>query len=87
MTVDLVGKRNKSRSVPMPSWAKYAVDAWLDAAGISAGAVFRTVNKTMTTQAVSNVVAEYADKIGGQCIRMICSEPWPQIGGAVTGAN
>jgi integrase len=69
--VDLVGKRNKTWSVPMPSWAKYAVDAWLDAAGIAAGAVFRTVNKgghvgdkAMTAQAVYNVVTEYADLIG-----------------------
>ena len=43
--VDLTGKRNKTRSVPMPSWAKYAVDAWLLAAGISSGPVFRPVNK------------------------------------------
>ena len=33
--VDLEGKRNKKRSVPMPSWAKYAVDTWLLAAAIT----------------------------------------------------
>jgi site-specific recombinase XerD len=26
--VDLVGKRNKTRSVPMPPWAKAAIDEW-----------------------------------------------------------
>ncbi|MFN8465479.1 MAG: tyrosine-type recombinase/integrase [Caldilineaceae bacterium] len=69
--VDLEGKRNKMRSVPMPSWAKYAVDAWLLVAGISTGAVFRPVNKgsrvgegAMTAQAIYNAVSEYADQLG-----------------------
>lgn len=69
--VDLVGKRNKTRSVPMPSWAKASVDAWLNLAGITDGVVFRPVNKggnvqpgAMTAQAVYNLVAEYADKAG-----------------------
>lgn len=69
--VDLVGKRNKVRSVPMPSWAKYAVDAWLLAASVTAGPVFRPVNKGgrvgdggMTAQAVYNAVNEYAAALG-----------------------
>lgn len=38
--VDLIGKRNKVRSVPMPSWAKAAIDAYANAAGLSKGKVF-----------------------------------------------
>ena len=43
--LDLVGKRGKMRSVPMPAWAKHAIDVWSAAAGISEGHVFRPVNK------------------------------------------
>jgi site-specific recombinase XerD len=39
--VDLRGKRNKLRSVPIPAWCKALVDAWTSAAGISSGLVFR----------------------------------------------
>ena len=69
--VDLVGKRNKTRSVPMPSWAKASVDAWLNLAGITEGFIFRPVNKggrvqpgAMTAQAVYNLVSEYSAAIG-----------------------
>jgi integrase len=69
--VDLVGKGNRVRSVPIPSWAKAAVDAWTSAAGIESGIVFRAVHKggymngeTLSTQAVADVVAEYGDALG-----------------------
>jgi site-specific recombinase XerD len=69
--VDLVGKRSKTRSVPMPSWAKYAVDSYLLAAGIADGVLFRSMRRGdniqsegMTAQAVFNVVKEYAAQIG-----------------------
>lgn len=69
--VDLVGKRNKVRSVPMPSWAKAAVDAWLHAAGVSSGFVFLSVRRgghvqqdVMTSQAVRDVVSGYASALG-----------------------
>lgn len=39
--VDLVGKRNRVRSVPIPSWAKDAIDQWSASAEISTGKVFR----------------------------------------------
>ena len=41
----IIGKRNKKRDVPITGWAKHAVDIWLEAAGITAGPVFRPVNK------------------------------------------
>ena len=76
--VDLIGKRNKARTVPMPSWAKAAVDAWAVAAGlnlgtlaINEGRVFRSVNKggslsgdSITPQAIRNVVAAYGETLG-----------------------
>lgn len=43
--VNLRGKRNKVRSVPMPSWAKAALDYWQFAAGISTGIILRPVTK------------------------------------------
>jgi hypothetical protein len=33
------------RTVPMPTWTKVAMDAWTSAAGVSAGPVFRPVNR------------------------------------------
>jgi site-specific recombinase XerD len=67
IVVDLVGKRNKTRSIPMPEWAHRAVEAWATAAGITSGRVFRPVNKTdkvagdsLTAQAVWNIVEAYA---------------------------
>ncbi|MDX6501358.1 MAG: integrase/recombinase XerD [Blastocatellia bacterium] len=69
--VDLIGKRNKVRSVPMPSWAKAAIDAYAGLAGLSEGHVFRSINKggrmtgeSMTEQAIYNVVTEYARTMG-----------------------
>lgn len=69
--VDLLGKRAKLRSVPMPSWTKFAIDAWLTAAGITAGVLFRPTRRgghlqpgPMTSQSIYEVVREYADELG-----------------------
>jgi site-specific recombinase XerD len=69
--VDLVGKRSKTRSVPMPSWAKYAIDSYLLAAAIVDGPLFRSVRRGghiqadgMTAQAIFDVVKLYAAVIG-----------------------
>ena len=43
--VDLIGKGGRVRSVPMPSWAKAAIDVWVTSAGFTTGALFRPVNK------------------------------------------
>src|ERR1022692_1625421 len=43
--VDLVGKHNRVRTVPMPTWTKVAIDAWTGPAGIVAGHVFRPVHR------------------------------------------
>jgi len=68
--VDLVGKRNKLRSVPTPAWTKVAIDEYAANAGLRDGIVFRPINKSgrvtgerMTEQAIYNVVLQYANKI------------------------
>lgn len=45
MVVDIRGKHGRVRSVPMPDWAKELVDAWVRAAGVTSGCIFRAVDK------------------------------------------
>ena len=73
--VDIVGKRDKNRTVPMPSWAKSAIDAWVFSARIEDRFIFRRVNKgdnlmgkRLTEQAIYNTVAYYAEKLKQQGI-------------------
>jgi hypothetical protein len=42
---ELVGKGKHIRTVPVPLWAKRAVDEWITAAGINGGAIFRRVSR------------------------------------------
>src|SRR5271167_133428 len=42
---DLIGKGKHIRTVPVPAWAKRAVDKWTQAAGINTGRIFRRVNR------------------------------------------
>lgn len=67
--VDLQGKRMKLRTVPMPVWAKYAIDAWALAAGLTEGRIFRPIRKGdhldrdaqgVTAQAVYSAIARHA---------------------------
>ena len=51
---DLVGKGGRVRTVPMPSWLKPLIDAWVEAAGISSGRILRAVNKS--------------DRVTGSCL-------------------
>lgn len=69
--VDLVGKGRRTRTVPMPSWAKVAIDEWAAAAAIEGGHVFRPIHKgghltgdRMSAQAVADVVRAYAAQLG-----------------------
>jgi integrase len=69
--VDLIGKRHKYRTVPMASWVKVALDRWTHTAGIVEGRVFRSfrrgdhlVGDSMTSQAIWEIVAQYADQLG-----------------------
>jgi site-specific recombinase XerD len=69
--VDLIGKGGHIRTVPVPNWVKSAVDDWTASARISAGRVFRCVNKSgsvwgagVTEKVVWCVVKECAAKAG-----------------------
>jgi integrase len=69
--VDLVGKGNRVRTVPIPSWTKAAVDAWALASVFTTGRVFRSIHKggfisgdSMTPQAVHDVVKEHSGAFG-----------------------
>jgi site-specific recombinase XerD len=43
--VDLVGKGGHIRTVPIPCWAKDAIDRWMSSAEVTAGRVFRAVSR------------------------------------------
>ena len=72
--VDLVGKGNRVRTVPIPVWAKSAVDRWVSASGLSPtpdGRLFRSVRKndkigrdSISAQGIYDVVVEYARELG-----------------------
>jgi site-specific recombinase XerD len=69
--VDLMGKGRRLRSVPMPGWAKAAVDRWTGRAGIADGRLLRPINKAgrlagdgMTAQAIFEVVDGYSRRLG-----------------------
>jgi site-specific recombinase XerD len=69
--VDLIGKRNKVRSVPMPNWTKQAIDEYASLSDLGEGVVFRPINRgghmtreRMTEQAIYNMVVECAEALG-----------------------
>jgi len=71
VVVDLVGKGNRTRTVPMPSWAKAALDQWTETADLTECRIFRRIHKggyvngtKMSPQAVADVVREYAKRCG-----------------------
>jgi site-specific recombinase XerD len=66
---DLIGKGKHIRTVPVPLWAKRAVDEWTTAAGINAGAIFRRVSRldkiwgdSITANAIWHVVKAAAKR-------------------------
>ena len=69
--VDLVRKRERIQTVPMPEEIAAAVRAWLTAAGLSSGYVFRAVDKDgrlagdrLSPAGIWFVVREYGGRIG-----------------------
>ena len=77
--MDLVGKRNKTRSVPMPAWTKSALDTWAAGAGrflglsgpLNTGPVFCRINKGdnivsdhISAQAIFDLVRQYGEICG-----------------------
>lgn len=69
--VDIAGKGNRVRTVPMPPWAKAAIDDWLAVARFSVGLVLGAVNKGdritgqgMSAQSIYEVVDRYGKELG-----------------------
>lgn len=69
--LDLAGKHNRTRTVPMAAWVKAIIDQWIDAAELRRGVLFRRIRKgghlqaapnehPMTSQGVWDVVQLYA---------------------------
>ena len=69
--VDLVGKGQRVRTVPIPAWTKAAIDAWAGLHGLREGHLFRSLyksgalrNGSLSEQAVLDVVRAYAAPLG-----------------------
>ena len=68
---DLIGKGKHIRTVPVPMWAKRAVDEWTTAAAINGGTIFRRVNRLgkiwgdgITPKAIWHIVKAAAKRVG-----------------------
>ena len=68
---DLLGKAGHIRTVPIPAWVKAAIDEWKNAADITDGALFGSINKTgrvwgtgMTPKVLWEIVREAASRAG-----------------------
>jgi site-specific recombinase XerD len=69
--VDLCGKGNRVRTVPMPSWTKVAIDHWAGASGLTSGRIFRSMNnrrqlagEVLLPQNIMEMVLKYGRRIG-----------------------
>ena len=90
---DLVGKGGHIRTVPVPLWVEKAVDAWTEAAQITEGRVFRSINKAgriwgngMTPKVLWEVVKDAArradiDKLALHDLRRTCARLCHLAGG------
>jgi integrase len=92
--VDISGKGARIRTVPVPDWVEAALRAWLLAAGITEGWLFRAVSRwgsvvgeKLSTTAVLGIVAEYAASAGLQLsphdLRRTCARLCRLSGGAL----
>ena len=92
---DLVGKGGRVRTVPIPAWVKLLLDQWMMAAAITAGPLFRSVNKGdavsahgFTENAVWGIVREYAGdlelgNLAPHDLRRTCARLCRESGGAL----
>jgi site-specific recombinase XerD len=90
---DLIGKGKHIRTVPVPTWAKRAVDEWTDTASTNEGPIFRRVNRLgkvwgegITPKAIWHVVKAAAAQAGIQNLaphdlRRTCARLCHQAGG------
>ena len=71
--VDLVGKGKRIRTVPIPPFVKVAIEAWMAAAGLSEGPLFRRVRRrkypektpaALSERMIWHIVTKYARQTG-----------------------
>jgi integrase len=73
---DLIGKRVRVRTVPLPTQAKLAIDEWVSAAGIDRGSLFRCLRKggvvtqePLSAWSIWDVVVQSAAAVGIEHLR------------------
>ncbi len=72
--VDLTGKGDKIRSIPMPSWTKRDIDKWLEVGRISDGFIFRRIYKfgrvgdNLTDDGIYKIIKKYSLQLQKQGI-------------------
>jgi integrase len=91
--VDLHGKAGHIRTVPVPLWAKEALDRWTEASGIKDGCLFRAISKSgkiwgqgMTPKVLWEIVKRAAeaagiDKLAPHDLRRTCARLCHLAGG------
>ena len=64
--VDLVGKHERVRTVPIPGWCKVAIDVWAEGMQLYSGRVLRPLNRAgrisgpaLTVEAIFQIVKSY----------------------------
>ena len=69
--VNLIGKRNKTRTVTIPTWTKQTIDDYLDATDIQSGHLFQAMSKSgkiqrchLSPETIRDVVKLNAQKCG-----------------------
>ena len=92
---DLIGKRGRVRTVPIPGAAKVALDDWLAAAGIESGFLFRQLLKsgrvltapigawTVWNTVVTTATAAGIDHLGPHDLRRSCAKFCRKAGGDI----
>ena len=91
--LDLCGKGGRVRTVAVPVWVKHGINAWMTAAGIEEGRLFRSVRKggkkigqALSDWAVWSVVEQAAGEIGierfgAHDLRRTCAKLCRKAGG------
>lgn len=91
--VDLIGNGGHMRTVPVPEWAKSAIDVWVASANLQTGALFRSVSKTgkvwgsgFTAKVIWSIVRQAASDSGlgpvaPHDLRRTCARLCHQAGG------
>ncbi len=67
----VLGKRNKTRTIPLPAFAKDALDAWLTIRGAAPGSIFTPINRwgdititNLTPEAIRHIILRRTKQAG-----------------------